>query len=92
MRRQEIEVEEYKKEVEKKPDVVVNEPVEKPPSPISVTTEPVTPHKTNRKSAPPLEPQSISYDTYSNEPNRKNSQRGMSCRARMSALFGNEDY
>ena len=90
--KQRIEVEEYKKEVEKKPDVVVNEPVEKPPSPVPPPTEPINIPKTNRKSAPSINPQSISYDTYSNEPNRKNSQRGLSGRQRMSALFGNDDY
>ena len=90
--KQKIEVEEYKKEVEKKPDVVVNEPVEKPPSPVSTPAEPVNIPKSNRKNAPSLNPQSISYDTYSNEPNRKNSQRGLSGRQRMSALFGDNDY
>ena len=85
-----IEVEEYKKEIEKKPEPIVNDepPVEKPTSPIPTPTEPINIPKSNRKSAPPLNPQSVSCDTYANEPDRKSVGRGMSGRQRMASLFG----
>ena len=84
-----IEVEEYKKEVEKKSEPIVNDTVEKDDVVVSPPTESVNIPKVKHRTAPPINPQSVSYDTYANEPNRKSTQKGMSGRERMSALFGN---
>ena len=83
-----IEVEEYKKEVEKKSEPIVNDTVEKDDVVVPVATQPVPIPKVKSRIAPPINEQSVSYDTYVNEPDRKSTQKGMSGRARMSALFG----
>ena len=87
------EVEEYKSKVEIKPEPIVEENVTKIIDDIPITTAPEPLAKSRAKPIKTYQPANLEYNTYDNQPNRKDPTAGRSARDKMNAMWGsNKSY
>ena len=83
------EVQEYKSKAEIKPEPIVEENVTKVDTVVSVEPTPELNPKLKPKHTKTNQPSNLEYNTYDNQPNRKNPTSGQSGRDRMNALWNN---